>query len=183
MGPSRLAAAVALPVLVGLLEEGARDAVRRVVDEDINPAEGLLRSLHRSLHLVLVADVAEGGHDLGASGATGVRGLLKEGAAAARRDDEPRAFGGERLGCRPADVPSRARDEHDPARETHVHGEPLKLAASIALIRDGQDGDVAGLADHEWVEASGNPERFLGPLEMTHPAYRPQYPHPNPLPL
>ena len=131
MGPSRLTAAVARQSSVGLFEEGALNAVCRVVDEDVDAAEGALRRFHHGLHLVLVADVAEGGHDLGAGGAACVRGLLQEAAAAARSENEPRPFGGERLGGGPSDIPSRSRDEHDLACETHVHADPPSALREI----------------------------------------------------
>ena len=97
-----------------------RGIERRVVDQDVDPAEALDGLRNQVLDRLLVADVElDAGHAVRAVAAGDFRGELL--AVGDVGDHDARAFGGERLRIVPADAPGAAGDDRDLACEP-CHG-------------------------------------------------------------
>src|SRR5690606_35041146 len=114
---------IGLPGLVRDRFELAGGGGARVVDEDVDAAEGMDRRTDQAGQVLGLRYVGDDGQDLAARVAD-VDGEAVEGFLAARADRDARAFGGEPLGGGAPYALAGARDDRDPSGKSEFHRSP-----------------------------------------------------------
>jgi hypothetical protein len=134
---------------LGVQRVGERDRAR-VVDADVDAAEGRDALLDRGADLLLVADVADDRQRLAAGGGDLLGGAedrprqLGVRLGSLRREDDVGAVAGEPRGDRQADAAARARNEHCPALQ--CHGVPPVVVGERALSTSAAKSTASGRA-------------------------------------
>ena len=106
-----------VPRGVVAVDELARGERAGVVDDDVEPAEGVQRHADQRPHLLAVGGVER----VGVHAARVGGGQLVQRVLAARGGDDAGALGDQRLDGRAAQPAAGARDDRDAARELQVH--------------------------------------------------------------
>ena len=154
------------------------DGQARVVDHEVDAAEGQGRAGERAGDVVLAGDVSDGrdGHVGGADGLRDGLGRLR----VAVGDDDAGALGGEAPRGGPADAGAAAGDQGDPALQGLGLGAAAQLGllelpvldAELLAFRDGRVGrDRLGAAHHVdrvEVELARDPRGLLVGAEAEH---------------